>query len=59
MRSGMIAALLVAAILAGAGVGFLVGSQRVLTTTTTTAISCPSTTTQEYSPSGFRVEVSY
>ena len=56
MRNRVVAALLVVAILAGAGVGYLVGSQKEIAMKT---ISCPSATTEEYSPSGFRVEVSY
>jgi hypothetical protein len=61
MRSGVVAVLLVVAILAGAGVGYLVGSQEIAMNTITTTItgSCPSATTEEYTPSGFRAEVSY
>jgi hypothetical protein len=56
MRNSEVAVLLVLAILAGAGAGYFVGSQKI--TTTTSTIQCPSATTQAYS-SDFGVEISY
>jgi hypothetical protein len=61
MKDRVVAALLVVAILAGAGVGYLVSIQEIAMKTVTTTItgSCPLATTEEYPPTGFRVEVSY
>jgi hypothetical protein len=41
MRNGVVASLLVIAMLAGAGAGYFIGSQRVAATTYTTFVSCP------------------
>jgi hypothetical protein len=61
MKDGVIATLLVVAMVAGAGVGYLISSRGTAMNTTTTTItaSCPSATTEEYTPSGFRVGVTY
>ena len=56
MKNSVVAVLLVLAILAGAGAGYLLGSQKI--TTTTSTIQCPTASTQVYS-SDFGVEISY
>ena len=56
MRNEVIVILLVVAILAGAGAWYLIGSQKIATTTST--VQCPTASTQEYS-SDFDVEISY
>ena len=60
MRNGAIASLLVIAILAGAGVGYLVGRQEIAMKTVTTTITgtCPKATAQ-FGSGDFVVEVSY
>jgi len=60
MRNGVVAALLVVAILVGAGAGYLVSSREIAMNTVTTTItgSCPKANAQHGS-GDFEVEVSY
>ena len=56
MKNWVIVALLVVAILAGSGAGYLIGRQSIARTTST--VQCPIASTQEYS-GDFGVKISY